>query len=78
MHPLKTNFDHKLTEKLDLEGPLGILSSNNKLKLSTFFVILSNFDSKFLSQFMVKIRFQLVNWKAELLSLNMHFELDFR
>ena len=51
-------------------------------------MLLSNFDPKFVSQlsiyaFMVKIRFQGVHWKAELLqistlSLNMNFEQDNR
>ena len=83
MHPLKSDFDHKLTEKLGVK----VTKYHKESRLFQLIIkleyTLRSFQIKFLSQFMVKIRFQGVHWKAEFLqisklSLDMNFEQDLR
>ena len=83
MHPLKSDFDHKLTEKLGVK----VTKYHKESRLFQLIIrleyTLRSFWIKFLRQFMVKIRFQGVHWKADFLqisklSLDMNFEQDLR
>ena len=67
MHPLKSNFDHKFTEKLRVKVTKYHKESKLFQLINRLEYTLNSFEIEFLSQFMVKIRFQGGYWKAELL-----------